>query len=102
MAWTLSEILRLRRSQFSEENTFLGFIDGESAYSRPRHDKIRLGIAHAGVQGQDLLWISHFLGKQEGCVKIGSRMFGRWKVANGVYQGGPTSQNSRRDTVRRL
>ena len=90
MAWTVSEILTMRRNMSLP--TYAGFVDGQSAYCRPpAHCVMEALLLVRGLCSSDLLITYAILVGLWGTACILGGRHGLWKVHTGLVQGGALS-----------
>jgi hypothetical protein len=91
MAWTLAEILRIRRS--SKKDTFIAFLDGESAFCRPPATVVLEALGQLESIGwYDWLAVRATLLELHGTACILGSFVGEWRSITGLAQGGALSQ----------
>ena len=61
-AWVLDQILRIRARSFNGVRTWLGFLDGESAFCRPPPAFILTALWECGVNDEVWLFLHQWLG----------------------------------------
>ncbi|CAE8722376.1 unnamed protein product [Polarella glacialis] len=93
MAWIVSELIRLRRDQYPDAQTFVAFLDGESAFCRPPAPTVLEPLSKIdGISFSDWLAVQAMLSNLHGTACIMDTIAGLWKVMTGLAQGGALSQ----------
>ncbi|CAE8660652.1 unnamed protein product [Polarella glacialis] len=93
MAWIVSELIRLRRDQYPDAQTFAAFLDGESAFCRPPAPTVLEPLSKIdGISFSDWLAVQAMLSNLHGTACIMDTIAGLWKVMTGLAQGGALSQ----------
>ena len=90
-AWVLDQILRIRARSFNGVRTWLGFLDGESAFCRPPPAFILTALWECGVNDEVWLFLHQWLGSTFATLLLEGDMHGLWGVQCGVPQGGSLS-----------
>ena len=85
--WVLMQVLFMCAAAGSKR-IWLAFLDVQSAITRPAAAFILRALHHAGLPPTEWLTIHAILGNLRGCLKVGARLHGEWRVACGVPQGG--------------
>jgi hypothetical protein len=91
-AWLLLQLLFIYTSA-GARRVWLAFIDVQRAFTRPAPAFILRAMHHAGIKCTEWMAIHAILGNLRGCLKIGSKLHGAWRVACGVPQGGALSMS---------
>ncbi|CAE8643869.1 unnamed protein product [Polarella glacialis] len=93
MAWMVSELIRLRRDQYPDAQTFVAFLDGGSAFCRPPAPIVLEPLSKIdGISFSDWLAVQAMLSILHGMACIMDPIAGLWKLMTGVAQGGVLSQ----------
>ena len=85
-AWVLMQVLFMCAAAGSKR-VWLAFLDVQSTFTRPAPAFIFRALHYAGLPSTEWLTIQAILGNLRGCLKMGARLHGEWRVACGVPQG---------------